>query len=229
MGVLRPLKVVIENYPEGQVEELEAVNNPVTRAGSRKVPFSRELYIEQEDFREVPPPKFFRLRRGAKCVCDMRTSSPARKSSGCRKRRGSALHLRSRNEGGNAPDGRSPRPPCIGYPRRARHPQKFASMIGSLPMNANRGNGSESKFFGGSKGLACRAEPRERHPGDRFQFERMGYFCVDLDSKPGPRLQPHRHASRYLDQDREKGAEVTAPVPDLLSAARIVSVFPSEA
>src|SRR5205807_5336357 len=65
MAVLRPLKVVIENYPEGQVEEMEAVNNPEdATAGTRKVPFSRVLYIEQEDFREVPPPKYFRMSPG---------------------------------------------------------------------------------------------------------------------------------------------------------------------
>ncbi len=65
MGVLRPLKVVIENYPEGQTEELDAINNPEDpAAGSRKVPFSRVLYIEQEDFRETPPPKYFRLTPG---------------------------------------------------------------------------------------------------------------------------------------------------------------------
>ena len=65
MGVLRPLKLVIENYPAGQVEELDAVNNPEdAAAGTRKVPFSRVLYIEQDDFRETPPPKFFRLSAG---------------------------------------------------------------------------------------------------------------------------------------------------------------------
>ena len=66
MAVLRPLRVVIENYPEGQVEELDAVNNPEDpTTGSRKVPFSRVLYIEQEDFREDPPEKFFRLAPGS--------------------------------------------------------------------------------------------------------------------------------------------------------------------
>ena len=65
MAVLRPLKVVIDNYPEGQVEEMDATNNPEDAARAwRKVPFSRELYIEQDDFREVPPPKYFRLTPG---------------------------------------------------------------------------------------------------------------------------------------------------------------------
>ena len=78
MAVLRPLKIVLENYPEGQVEELEAINNPEDpAAGTRKVPFSRVLYIEQDDFREDPPKKFFRLGPGARCGCDTRTSSSA--------------------------------------------------------------------------------------------------------------------------------------------------------
>ena len=89
MGVLRPLKLVIENYPEGQVEELDAVNNPEDpTAGTRKVPFSRVLCIEQEDFREVPPPKYFRLSPGVevrlryayfvKCVGVVKDPRPAR-------------------------------------------------------------------------------------------------------------------------------------------------------
>ena len=70
--------VVIDNYPEGQVEEFEAVNNPEDpSAGTRKVPFSRELYIERDDFREDPPKKFFRLAPGARCACATPTSSPA--------------------------------------------------------------------------------------------------------------------------------------------------------
>jgi glutaminyl-tRNA synthetase len=79
MAVLNPLKVVIDNYPEGQVEEMDAVNNPEDEsAGLRKVPFSRELYMEQEDFREVPPPKYHPrsttvFRSARKCACDMGT------------------------------------------------------------------------------------------------------------------------------------------------------------
>ena len=80
-GVLDPLKVVIENYPEGRVEEMEVVNNPEDlSAGTRKVPFSRELWIEREDFMEEPPPKFFRLARAGRCASDQPTSSPAERS-----------------------------------------------------------------------------------------------------------------------------------------------------
>ena len=91
MAVLRPLKLVIENYPEGQVEELDAVNNPEDPAtGTRKVPFSRELYIEQDDFREDPPPKYFRLVAGREvrlryayfvnCTSVVKDDAPARSS-----------------------------------------------------------------------------------------------------------------------------------------------------
>ena len=82
MAVLDPLKVVIENYPEGQVEELDAVNNPEDpAAGTRKVPFSRELYIERDDFMEDPPPEVLPPRaRAARCGCATRTSSSATRS-----------------------------------------------------------------------------------------------------------------------------------------------------
>ena len=80
-GVLDPLKVVIENCPEGRVEEMEVVNNPEDlSAGTRKVPFSRELWIEREDFMEEPPPKFSRLARAGRCASDQPTSSPAERS-----------------------------------------------------------------------------------------------------------------------------------------------------
>ena len=79
MAVLRPLRVVIDNYPTGQVEEMEAVNNPEDPSmGTRQVPFSRVLYIEREDFREDPPRQFFRLALAARCVCGTRTTLPAR-------------------------------------------------------------------------------------------------------------------------------------------------------
>ena len=79
MAVLRPLKVVIDNYPEGQVEELDAINNPEDPRPEREVPFLRELYIEHDDFMEDPPKKFFRCRRAAKCGCATPISSPAPK------------------------------------------------------------------------------------------------------------------------------------------------------
>ncbi len=111
MAVLRPLKLVIDNYPEGQVEELDAVNNPEDASmGTRKVPFSQELYIEQDDFREVPPKKYYRLAPGqevrlrwgylVRCVgLRARTRRPARSS------RCTAPTIPT-TRGGNTPDGR---------------------------------------------------------------------------------------------------------------------------
>ena len=109
MAVLRPLKVVIDNYPEDQVEEMDAVNNPEdASAGTRKVPFSRVLYIEQDDFREVPPPKYFRLSPGREVRLRygyfITCTSVVKNDEGRSGR--SALHLRSATRGGNAPDGR---------------------------------------------------------------------------------------------------------------------------
>jgi hypothetical protein len=98
MAVLRPLRVVIDNYPEGQVEEMEAVNNPEDpSAGTRKVPFSRVLYIEQDDFREDPPKQYFRLSPGARCGCAMRYLGDLhqRGEGRCGRSGGDSLHLRS--------------------------------------------------------------------------------------------------------------------------------------
>ena len=102
MGVLRPLKVVITNYPEGQAEELDAVNNPEDpSAGTRKVPFSRVLYIEQDDFIEVPPPKYFRLFPGHRSSAALRVLRPlhGRREGRRRQRDRSPLHLRPGHQG----------------------------------------------------------------------------------------------------------------------------------
>ena len=109
MAVLRPLKVVIENYPEGQVEQIEAVNNPEDpAAGTRQVPFSRELYIERDDFREDPPKKFYRLspgQRGAACATPTSSRAPAVVKNAAGRGGGAALHVRLR------PPGAARRPP----------------------------------------------------------------------------------------------------------------------
>jgi glutaminyl-tRNA synthetase len=188
MAVLRPLKIVIENYPEGQVEELEAVNNPGDAgAGSRKVPFSRELYIEQEDFREVPPPKFFRLSPGREVrlryayfiTCKEIVKDAA----------GNVVEVRCTydptTKGGNAPDGRSPKATMHwvsathSAPAEVRlYDRLFAD---ERPTEETALNPNSLEILTDS-----RVEPSlaNVNPGDRYQFERMGYFCVDLDSKP---------------------------------------------
>ncbi len=198
MVVLRPLKVVLENYPEDLVEELDAVNNPEDPAmGSRKVPFSRELYIEQDDFREDPPKEFFRLAPGRevrlrygyiiKCVSAVK--DPAT---------GEVTELRCTYDpatrGGNTPDGRkikstihwvSARHAITAEVRLYDH--LFAK---EDPNDVPEGVDYKTNLNPNSLIVVADAklEPSlaSAKSGDRFQFERLAYFCVDSkDSKPG--------------------------------------------
>jgi glutaminyl-tRNA synthetase len=198
MGVLRPLRVVLDNYPEDQVEEVEMVNNPEDPGmGTRKVPFSRVLYIEREDFREDPPPKYFRLAPGREVrlryayfvtcvdvVKDIRTGEVVE------------LHCTydPATRGGSSPDG-----------RRVKGTLHWVSAAHSLPAEvrlydrlflspvpgAGR-EGSDLKADLNPDSLktltSCRVEPSlaGAAAGSRFQFERKGYFCVDsVDSAEG--------------------------------------------
>jgi glutaminyl-tRNA synthetase len=189
MAVLRPLRVVIENYPERQTEELDAVNNPENAAaGRRKVPFSRELFIESEDFREDPPKQFFRLSPGREVrlrYAYFITCKEVVKDSA-----GNIVELRCTydpaTKGGDSPDGRSPKATLHwvsalhSIPAEIRlYDRLFAEErpTESTPLNPN-----SLEILSGS-----RLEPSlaSAQPGARFQFERQGYFCVDLDSKPG--------------------------------------------
>ena len=131
LAVLRPIKVVLTNYPEGKTEELDAVNNPEDEnAGKRKIPFSRELYIEQDDFEEVPPPKFFRLKTRRRSPAEIRLHHQMRRSGeGCRgQHHRAALHRRSRQQnrrcdGCSQSQGHHP----LGQ-RRARHGRRSATI-----------------------------------------------------------------------------------------------------
>src|SRR2546425_11560629 len=189
MAVVRPLRVVIENYPEGQTEELDAVNNPEDdSAGTRKVPFSRVLYIEQEDFRENPPKQFFRLAPGREVrlryayfiTCTQVVKDAA----------GNVAELRCTYDpatrGGDSPDGRSPKA-TLHWVSAAHAVPAEARLYDRLfneerPDNDSRINPSSLEGVG-----SCQVEPslKSANSGDRFQFERIGYFCVDPDSKPG--------------------------------------------
>lgn len=196
MGVLRPLKVVIENYPEGQVEELEAVNNPEDpSAGTRRVPFSRELYIEQDDFREVPPKKYYRLSPGqevrlrwgylVRCV-DFK-KDPAT---------GEVVELRCTYDpatrGGNAPDGRKVKG-TIHWVSAAHAVRAEARLYEHLfdrpdPEEAPPGADFLANLNRHSlEKVACFVEPSlaDAPVGSHWQFERLAYFSVDPDSRPG--------------------------------------------
>ncbi len=197
MVVLRPLKVVIDNYPEGQVEELEAANNPEdANAGTRKVPFSRVLYIEQDDFREDPPKKFFRLspghevrlRGGYFITCKTVVND---------EKTGEVIEVHCtydpETRSGNAPDNRKVKS-TIHWVSAQHAIDAEVRLYENLFSNENPGDVSEGQDFTvnlnpNSLGILTNAklEPSlaSAMPGDRYQFERLGYFCADLDSKPG--------------------------------------------
>jgi glutaminyl-tRNA synthetase len=197
MAVLRPLRVVIENYPEDQVEELDAINNPEDlSAGTRKVPFSRELYIERTDFREDPPKKYFRLAPGRevrlryaffiRCVDVIKDG-----------RTGEIVELRCTYDpatrGGSAPDGRKVRG-TIHWVSAQHALEAEVRLYDHLftrtdPTEIEEGEDWKSFINPGSIEIlrSCRVEPSlgGAAPGDRCQFERHGYFCADsVDSKP---------------------------------------------
>jgi glutaminyl-tRNA synthetase len=195
MAVLRPLKLVIDNYPDGKVEELEAVNNPEDPSmGKRKIPFSKVLYIEQDDFRENPPKKYFRLSPGAevrlryayivKCVDVIKdpktgaiaevhcTYDPATKSGSpesARKVKGT-IHWVSAQ---HAVDGEA----------------RIYDRLFNVPEPDLSGENWKAQINPNSLEVVkgCKLEPSLANvkPQDRFQFERLGYFCVDYDSQPG--------------------------------------------
>jgi len=194
MGVLRPLRLVIDNYPEGQTEEFDAVNNPEDpAAGTRKVPFSRELFIEQDDFREVPPPQYYRLTPGREvrlryayfvtCVGvekDPQTGAVT------------AVHCTydPATRGGDAPDHRKVKS-TIHWVSAAHALAAEARLYDNLftkeyPNDVEEGADFMANVNRNSLEVLsdCRVEPflAGAAPGARYQFERLGYFCVDPDT-----------------------------------------------
>jgi len=189
MAVLRPLRVVIENYPENETEELEAVNNPEDpAAGSRKVPFSRVLYIEQEDFRENPPKQFFRLAPGREVRLRYAYFITCREA--IKDAAGNVVELRCTYDpatrGGDAPAGR-PSPKATLHWVSAMHSAPAEIRLYDRLFNEERPD-NDSPINPGSLEVlkSCQVEPSLRNAGalDRLQFERQGYFCVDPDSRP---------------------------------------------
>jgi glutaminyl-tRNA synthetase len=194
MAVLHPLRMVIENYPDDRVEEMDAVNNPEdSSAGTRKVPFSRVLYIEQDDFREDPPKQYFRLAPGrevrlrygyfVKCIDVIKDSD------------GKIVELRCtydpETRGGNAPpDGRKVKS-TIHWVSAAHALDAEVRLYETLFSRENPNDVPEGQDFtinlnaDSLKVLReCKLEPsiRDAAPGTRYQFERLGYFCIDKDS-----------------------------------------------
>jgi glutaminyl-tRNA synthetase len=220
MAVLRPLKVVIGNYPEGQVEELEAINNPEDpSAGTRKVPFSRVLYIEQDDFREVPPKKFFRLSPGTEVRLRggyFITCTGVEKNGS-----GEVIAVRCSYDpatrSGNAPDNRKPKA-TIHWVSAEHAIDAEVRVYENLflkedPSDVPEGHDFTENLNPNSLEVIPNAklEPSLANAkrGDRYQFERLGYFCADPDSEPGApvfnRTVPLRDTWAKIEK-REKNA-----------------------
>ena len=193
MAVLRPLRLVIENYPEGQTEEFETVNNPEDASmGTRRVPFSRELYIEQDDFREVPPPKYHRLSPGVEVrlrsayliTCTDVVKDP---------QTGDVTEVRATYDpatrGGDAPDGRKVKS-TIHWVSASQAVDAEVRLYDTLFTAENPDDVAEGRDFtatlnpGSLERLqSCKLEPSlgTAVPGATYQFERLGYFCADTE------------------------------------------------
>ncbi len=197
MAVLRPLKVVITNYPEEQEEYLDAINNPEDpNAGTRKVPFSKVLYIEKDDFMETPPKQFFRLAPGREVR--LRYAYFIKCENVVKDENGEIVELHCTYDpatrGGDAPDGRKVKA-TLHWVSAPYAIEAEVRLYDYLFIKEDPNDVEEGKDFTdyiNPKSLevlkSCRLEPslKDAKPGDRFQFERMGYFCVDsVDSKPG--------------------------------------------
>jgi glutaminyl-tRNA synthetase len=192
LGVLRPIKVVITNYPEAQVEELEAVNNPEDpTAGSRKIPFSRELFIESADFMETPPPKYFRLRPGSEVrlkyayiiKCDEVAKDDA----------GNVIELRCtadlESKSGGATSNRKVKG-TIHWVSAAQSIDAEVRLYDRLFTVPEPDADGEFKSFINPNSLEvvtakCEPSLKDADPDVRYQFERLAYFALDPDSRPG--------------------------------------------
>jgi glutaminyl-tRNA synthetase len=192
MAVLRPVKVVLENYPEGKVEELEAVNNPEDESmGKRKVLFSRVLYIEQDDFREDPPKKYFRLSPGAEVR--LRYAYIIKCTGVVKDESGQIVELRCtydpETKSGSAQSSRKVKGTIHWV--SAGHAIDVDVRLYDRLFNIENPGGDNWKESINPLSLQvlkdCKVEPSltSSKPEDRFQFERLGYFCVDRESSPG--------------------------------------------
>ena len=196
MAVLRPVKVVIDNYPEGQVEEVDAVNNPEDEsAGKRKVPFSRVLYIEQDDFREDPPKQYYRLSPGREVR--LRYGYFITAKSVVKNDKGEVVEVHCTYDpatrGGNAPDGRKVKS-TIHWVSAAHALDAEVRNYDKLFLKEDPNQVEEGQEFTANLNpnsleviADAKLEPSLATAPiqGRYQFERLGYFCVDPDSKPG--------------------------------------------
>jgi len=196
MAVLRPLKVVIDNYPEGQVEQMDAVNNPEDpSAGSRKVPFSKVLYIEQDDFREDPPKQYYRLSPGREVR--LRYGYLITCTNVVKNEKGEVVEVfctyDPATRGGNTPDGRKVKA-TIHWVSAAHAVDAEVRIYKNLFTKEDPNKMEEGQEFADNLNPNslevighAKLEPSlvNAASGSRYQFERLGYFCVDLDSGSG--------------------------------------------
>jgi len=193
MAVLRPLRVVIDNYPEGQTEEMEATNNPEdASAGTRKVPFSRVLYIEQDDFREDPPKQYFRLSPGKEVR--LRYGYFITATNVVKDANGQVVEVHCTYDpatrGGNAPDGRKVKSTIhwVSAAHAIEAEVRLYDNLFAVPNPSDVPEGQEFTVNLNPKSLEvvrdAKLEPGlcGAAVGSRYQFERLGYFCVDKDS-----------------------------------------------
>ncbi len=197
LGVLNPLKVVIDNYPDGQVEELEAVNNPEDEtAGVRRVPFSKVLYIEQDDFRETPPPKYYRLYPGNEVR--LRYAYYIKCTQVVKDAQGAVVEVHCTYDpatrGGQSPDNRKVKSTIhwVSAPHALNASVRLYDKLFAKENPNVEEDGADFLTYLNPHSLellsGCKVEPSvaQAAPGTRFQFERLGYFCVDSEeSKPG--------------------------------------------
>jgi glutaminyl-tRNA synthetase len=196
MAVLRPLKVVIDNYPDGQMEEMDAVNNPEDEsAGTRKVPFSKVLYIEQDDFREDPPKQYYRLSPGREVR--LRYAYLVTCTSVVKDEKGEVVEVHCTYDpatrGGNTPDGRKVKS-TIHWVSAQHAVDGEARLYENLFVKENPGETEPGQDFTANLNQHslevisdAKLEPslRDVSTGSFYQFERLGYFAVDSDSAPG--------------------------------------------
>jgi glutaminyl-tRNA synthetase len=190
MAVTKPLKLVIDNYPDDLVEEMDAINNPEDpNAGRRKVPFSKVLYIEQDDFRETPPPKYYRLYPGNEVR--LRYAYFVKCTHVVTNEAGEVIEVHGTYDpatrGGDSPDGRKVKS-TIHWVSAAHAREAEFRMYDRLFMKEDPEEGDEGFLTclnpASLQILNGYVEPSlaQTEPGDRFQFERLGYFCTDQDS-----------------------------------------------
>ena len=190
MAVIDPLKIVIENYPDGKIEELDAINNPEdASAGTRKVPFTKEIYIEKSDFMEDPPKKYFRLSPGKEVR--LRYAFFIICTDVIKDEKGEVIELRATydpaTKGGNAPDGRKVKGTIhwVSACQSIKAEVRLYDRLFKHPNPASDKDGKDFRGFINTDSLIvkkdCFLEPSlgNSKPEDRFQFERIGYFCTD--------------------------------------------------